>query len=178
MGPCKVFDLSQEPEVGADPGDNYVAGDDPSGMQFKWNSNSNLLAKAFHMLLHLADEAAKAESDWFCLLETDVYFVAANFRRLVTLLELSPKDSHWIGHELLSDIFQNGVAIEPNSGSCLSAFALMQIGMFFRSLVFNHRRKLDMHEYMCDFLGTGLHSRESAAIPSIALLTRDSTKHF
>ena len=82
-----------------------------------------------------------------CLVETDVYFVAANFRRLVSLLQLSPKDSHWLGHEVLANHLYNGIQIEPNSGSCLSAFALQQLGQFFSWFVLRHRRQLPIHEH-------------------------------
>lgn len=147
---CQVVDLSTEAEVGLDPADKHtVVVDNAMGRsEPRFNSNSNLLAKVSHMMLHVAEvQQPQHRFDWTCLVETDVYFVAANFRRLVSLLQLSPKDSHWLGHEVLANHLYNGIQIEPNSGSCLSAFALQQLGQFFSWFVLRHRRQLPIHEH-------------------------------
>lgn len=147
---CQVVDLSTEVEVGLDPADKHtVVVDNATGRsEPRFNSNSNLLAKVSHMMLHVAEvQQPQHRFDWTCLVETDVYFVAANFRRLVSLLQLSPKDSHWLGHEVLANHLYNGIQIEPNSGSCLSAFAVQQLGQFFSWFVLRHRRQLPMYEH-------------------------------
>jgi len=79
--------------------------------------------------------------------ETDVFFVPANFRRLVTLLQMSPKDAHWLGHEVLANHVSNGIQIEPNSGSCLSAYAVQKVGQFYSWFILRHRRQMPMHDY-------------------------------
>ena len=82
-----------------------------------------------------------------CLVETDVFFVPANFRRLVTLLQMTPKDAHWLGHEVLANHVSNGIQIEPNSGSCLSAYAVQKVGQFYSWFILRHRRQMPMHDY-------------------------------
>ena len=141
---CGMVDLSDEPEVGQDPPDNFNGTGEET---FSFNPDSNLVAKAFHMLLHASVFSGPVEEfDWLCLIETDVYFIAANLRRLVTLLGFSPTDPHWVGHEVLADIAQNGIAIEPNSGSCLSAFAVRKIGQFYTTFLWSYRKGVQLFE--------------------------------
>ena len=76
-----------------------------------------------------------------------MFFVPANFRRLVTLLQMSPKDAHWLGHEVLANHVSNGIQIEPSSGSCLSAYAVQKVGQFYSWFILRHRRQMPMHDY-------------------------------
>lgn len=62
-----MVDLSDEIEVGLDPSDNFqmVINQSTGLAQPLWPSNSNLLAKVSHMLLHVAEmEEPQHRFDW------------------------------------------------------------------------------------------------------------------
>lgn len=135
IGACYLIDLAQEPEVREDPVNET---NDAYG--------SNLLPKLSHAIVWLSKQqwfsAPRSPHpsliDWFCLMETDVYFVPENFRRLITLLGLVPERPEWVGHTVLQSLHMEGVMIEP-AGSCLSLAALRKAGAFFEELLQSDR---------------------------------------
>jgi len=95
-GPCRVVNLASEPEL-----QSAIASDPPSLRDNQGNmpKNSNLLPKVVHMLRRMNAEmlAGRITVDWICILETDLYFITSNFRRLVEMF--AP----------LSTVFHSGV---------------------------------------------------------------------
>ena len=72
---CQVVDLSTEAEVGLDPADKHtVAVDNATGRsEPRFNSNSNLLAKVSHMMLHVAEvQQPQHRFDWTTV-ETNLF---------------------------------------------------------------------------------------------------------
>ena len=64
---CQVVDLSTEVEVGLDPADKHtIVVDKATGRsEPQFNSNSNLLAKVSHMMLHVAEvQQPQHRFDW------------------------------------------------------------------------------------------------------------------
>lgn len=117
-GHCEVVNLAWKAGMGFDP-------------LRSWTSWSNQIPKMFNALRHVGSMMMSGvlQVEWVCMLETDVYFIPENFRRLVALLQISPDDVHWLGHVSHMGLEAFGPRIEP-AGSCLSKAALLQITRF------------------------------------------------
>eukprot|EP00927_Polykrikos_kofoidii_P049006 TRINITY_DN43158_c0_g1_i1.p1 TRINITY_DN43158_c0_g1~~TRINITY_DN43158_c0_g1_i1.p1 ORF type:complete len:686 (+),score=79.96 TRINITY_DN43158_c0_g1_i1:70-2127(+) len=107
IGACKVVDLRAA--------FSSIVADD-------WNVK-NILQKVSHGLEYAG--SILPAFDWACLVETDVYFSPVNFRRLVRTRLLSPEDLHWLGYTHMHSLLEEGIMVEPATGSCLSRAALL-----------------------------------------------------
>eukprot|EP00928_Gymnodinium_smaydae_P011284 TRINITY_DN14183_c0_g2_i1.p2 TRINITY_DN14183_c0_g2~~TRINITY_DN14183_c0_g2_i1.p2 ORF type:complete len:258 (-),score=36.41 TRINITY_DN14183_c0_g2_i1:691-1464(-) len=64
-------------------------------------------------------------------------------RRLISLLQFSADEVHWIGHVAMFSLAEEGANIEP-AGSCLSKVAMRRIGQTLQRLLRFHRDGIDI----------------------------------
>mmetsp|Transcript_87125 Transcript_87125/g.198859 ORF Transcript_87125/g.198859 Transcript_87125/m.198859 type:complete len:262 (+) Transcript_87125:304-1089(+) len=120
----------------------------------------NVLQKVSHILAYTQHAS---DADWSCLVETDVYFSPVNFRRFVRSRHLSPDARHWLGYTHMHSMLEEGMMVEPATGTCLSRAALRAAGREITSAKKRHYGTNSMQawpptEHGCDPLVTGIHS--------------------
>jgi len=106
------------------------------------NSNQKFHAMVRYMDDHVTGKDAATELSppdgrdwWSCPLETDVYFVPENFRRLVALRGLNTSSPLWLGGPRLHALQTDGAMLEPLLASCLSSEAVSRLAQLVRGYV-------------------------------------------
>ncbi|CAD7958635.1 unnamed protein product [Amoebophrya sp. A120] len=73
--------------------------------------------------------------DWYCFLESDVYFIPENFKRYALLNNYDPwRQALFLGHVWLYGNILMGQVTEHNYGSCLSRRAYAKLAVKFQQL--------------------------------------------
>eukprot|EP00928_Gymnodinium_smaydae_P068292 TRINITY_DN5138_c0_g2_i1.p1 TRINITY_DN5138_c0_g2~~TRINITY_DN5138_c0_g2_i1.p1 ORF type:complete len:697 (-),score=75.82 TRINITY_DN5138_c0_g2_i1:768-2858(-) len=94
-----------------------------------WHGSSNNVQKFHHAVLYTG-EVLSAQADWFCFIESDVYFIPDNFKNFLMRTQLHGSGTHWVGGLRMHSQLTDGILVEPMQGSCLSKGALERITNF------------------------------------------------
>ncbi|CAD7958894.1 unnamed protein product [Amoebophrya sp. A25] len=92
-------------------------------------------AEFFFQDQNIRDKKNLQGHDWFCVLESDVYFIPEHLRRFLILkgLDLPKKPLH-VGPVWAHSIFQDGYLTEPSQGTCLNESGIRAVGKFLREM--------------------------------------------
>ncbi|CAE8737041.1 unnamed protein product, partial [Polarella glacialis] len=101
----------------------------------RWEDPPNSLQK-FHLAVRFMREkiqwsrlTTNSKDWWFCGLESDVFFIPENVRRLIALRRLNSSQPHWLGGPRLHTLGSDGVLLEPLLGSCLATESLRRLAL-------------------------------------------------
>jgi len=80
----------------------------------------------YHVAL-IALLRSMGQLDFWCLIESDTYFIPENFKRYLHLQNLNLSEPLFLGAMWTHSLIQDGILIEPSQGTCVNRQALERV---------------------------------------------------